>query len=160
MGNKTDEEIKNLLLSGKKEDIDNGLNYLDQKYGYEVRRFLLSKSEGKYSNEILAEIYQNTLIAVYNNIIRKTYNSDGNLKSYLFAIAKNLLYNQYRKKSYTSSADPSSFNLPDPEGMIGPEDIAPEEIQQLKDMDKIGLTNCLEKLSPLKRELILLRYEE
>jgi len=48
--------------------------------------------------EVLIDVYQNAIIALYENIIdRKVEKLKSNLKTYLFGIAKNLLYQQFRK---------------------------------------------------------------
>ena len=96
----------------------------------------------KVNNAIVAEdITQETFLRFFEN---NTYQETGKALNYLYTIARNLCIDEYRKRvSEELPKDPEQFGTGNMEESI---------------VEGVAMQQALSKLSPMERELVLLRF--
>lgn len=93
----------------------------------------------KLNNGAVAEdITQETFLRFLEN---STYQEDGKCLNYLYTIARNLCIDEYRRKVCEEL----------------PEDFADEQAEESM-LENLSMQLALKKLTPMERELVLLRY--
>ena len=88
--------------------------------------------------EVAEDITQETFLRFLEN---NTYKEDGRSLNYLYTIARNLCIDEYRRRVCEEL----------------PEDL-PEEGVEESMIESLSMRLALEKLTPMERELVLLRY--
>ncbi len=98
----------NIIIGVRNQD-DKVLNWLYDNYFQSVKNHVLSNSG---SDEDVSDVFQDTIIALYNQITDDSLNLTTDLKGYFFGIARNIWSAQLRKKQKTIELE---IDLPDEE---------------------------------------------
>jgi len=90
-----DKEIIDILRRGEYHEVDRILTYLHKRVYRQVKTFI-----GKYygTTNDAEDVFQDGLLSIYKLARRGDLNQDTNAEAYLFAICKNLWFQQLRKK--------------------------------------------------------------
>jgi RNA polymerase sigma-70 factor (ECF subfamily) len=148
---KPDEELITLYLKG---DTD-ALNVLIQKHLNSVYSFVRSIV---YSDTDAEDTTQETFVKLWKNI--KKYKEGNNFKSWLLTIAKNTAYDFLRKRKNI----PFSQFENDDGGNVLIDTLADTEASAIELIifaeNKETIKKALEHISPLYREVLLLRHGE
>jgi RNA polymerase sigma-70 factor, ECF subfamily len=107
-------------------------------------RYFIARLVG--SPDLADELAQETWLAVLSKI--HTLRNAGTFSVWLYRIARNKVYQELRRRKVTIELD---------EGLTAPDDTV-DEIGSFEDAAK--LHRCLEKLKPLQKEVLLLRFLE
>jgi RNA polymerase sigma factor (sigma-70 family) len=95
------------IINGVLNQDDKILNWLYDNYFQSVKNHVLSNSG---SDEDVSDVFQDTIIVLYNQITENTLHLTTDLKGYFFGIARNVWSAQLRKKQKTIELE---FDLPD-----------------------------------------------
>lgn len=88
----------NSIIEGIRNQDDTTLNWLYNNYFNTVSKHIL-KNNGV--SDDVSDVFQDTIIVLYNQIIDGTLNLTSDLKGYFFGIARNIWNTQLRKKRKT-----------------------------------------------------------
>jgi RNA polymerase sigma factor (sigma-70 family) len=86
------------IINGVRNQDDKILNWLYDNYFQSIKNHVLSNSG---SIEDVSDVFQDTIITLYNQITDDKLNLTTDLKGYFFGIARNVWSNQLRKKQKT-----------------------------------------------------------
>jgi len=86
------------IIEGVRNQDDKILNWLYDTYFQTVKKYVLSNSG---SEEDVSDVFQDTIIVLYNQITADNLNLTTDLKGYFFGIARNVWNAQLRKKQKT-----------------------------------------------------------
>jgi len=92
--NYNDKEIISRILVGAKTRHDEALRYLYKTYYPFIRGFVI-KNNG--DEEGAADVFQEAIVVLYNKIKAETFRGDSTIKTFLYAIARNLWLKELRK---------------------------------------------------------------
>ena len=67
------------------------------------------QKDNKISNDEAIELFQSSVIILYDNVVQKKVEKIDNLKSYLFTIGRNKAYELFRRKKKNKSFEDMSF---------------------------------------------------
>lgn len=95
------------IIEGVRKQDENTLNWLYGNYLQSVRSYVLKNSG---SAEDVSDVFQDSIIILYNQISENSLNLSSDLKGYFYGIARNVWNAQLRKKQRTTELD---FDLPD-----------------------------------------------
>jgi RNA polymerase sigma factor (sigma-70 family) len=84
---------------GLNNDLNKPITYLYNRHYDSVERYIIKNSGSTYDAE---DIFQESLMVTIRSIQENKFRSESSLKSYLFAIAKNLWISELRKRKSTS----------------------------------------------------------
>jgi RNA polymerase sigma factor (sigma-70 family) len=90
------------IINGVRNQDDKILNWLYDNYFQSIKNHVLSNSG---SIEDVSDVFQDTIITLYNQITDDKLNLTTDLKGYFFGIARNVWSNQLRKKQKTIELD-------------------------------------------------------
>ncbi len=145
-----DREIKRLLTSGQKKDLDLGIKYARSRYYRYIRKTIRSQSNGRLSDPDIDELCNSVLIALWKNVSRGKYDSQGRLKAYLRRIASNLCYRFLRDQGRNPEFLPGEdwfFNDQTPASLLDPLELPPEKLRMmLNQRDLFLLRSCMEEI--------------
>jgi RNA polymerase sigma factor (sigma-70 family) len=130
------------IINGIRNQDDYILNWLYDNYLPTVKKHVLSNSG---SQDDVSDVFQDTIIALYNQITSDTLTLTTDLKGYFFGIARNVWSAQLRKKQRTVELE---IDLPDEDD---PEDSDPA-------LERI-VARVFEQLKP-DQQLILKLFSE
>lgn len=139
------EEEKNLVQKAKKGERE-AFGELYKKYFQRIYRYCFFNTKNE---EHAKDICQESFVKAWKKL--STFNTDGNwsFQAYLFAIARNQIIDDYRKKK---DADISEFeNLADTFDLY-------DDFERKNNIQKVR--NILAKLNEEERNIIVLRYFE
>jgi RNA polymerase sigma factor (sigma-70 family) len=105
------------IIEGIKRQDDKTLNWLYDNYFQTVRNYIIKNSGTK---EDVSDVFQDSIIILYNQICDDSLTLTADLKGYFFGIARNIWSTQLRKKRETTElitdvpdeADPEDVNDP------------------------------------------------
>ena len=97
------------IIEGVRNQDNEILNWLYDNYLQSVKKHVLNNSG---SDEDVSDVFQDTIIILYNQITEDNLNLSTDLKGYFFGIARNVWNSQLRKKQKTIELE---FDLPDEE---------------------------------------------
>lgn len=147
---KNDREIIKKYLSGDEAAFSELVKkYLQPVYSF-VFRFVLDRDTAE-------DLTQETFLKAWKNL--KRYDPERNFRTWLFAIAKNTVFDYFKKKKeilFSSFADEEGENWLE---NVNDENILPDEILERKSISK-ELDVALQKLPPHYRAILLLHYKE
>ena len=83
------------IIDGVRNQDDKILNWLYDNYFQSVKNHVLNNSG---SDEDVSDVFQDTIIVLYNQITEDNLNLTTDLKGYFFGIARNVWSAQLRKK--------------------------------------------------------------
>jgi RNA polymerase sigma factor (sigma-70 family) len=86
------------IINGVRNQDDKVLNWLYDTYLPSIKKYVLSNSG---SNEDVSDVFQDTIILLYNQITSRNLNLTTDLKGYFFGIARNVWSALLRKKQKT-----------------------------------------------------------
>ena len=137
------------IIEGIREQDDNVLNWLYDNYFQTVKNHVIRNSG---TEEDVSDVFQDSIIILYNQIAGESLNLTTDLKGYFFGIARNIWSSQLRKKRRTTGLD---IDLPDEE--------AHEETDELL-FERI-VSKAFQKLKPDNQTILTLysdgqTYEE
>jgi RNA polymerase sigma factor (sigma-70 family) len=95
------------IITGIRNQDDKVLNWLYDNYFQSVKSHVLSNSG---SIEDVSDVFQDSIIALYNQITDDSLNLTTDLKGYFFGIARNVWSAQLRRKQKTTELE---IDLPD-----------------------------------------------
>ncbi len=98
------------LIEGIREQDEKVLNWLYNNFLQTVRHHILKNSG---SEDDVADVFQETIIALYRQITEDHFNLTSDLKGYFFGIARNIWSVQLRRKSRNTVLD---TEIPDDDG--------------------------------------------
>jgi RNA polymerase sigma factor (sigma-70 family) len=98
------------IIEGLRKQDEKILNWLYDNYLQSVKNHVLKNSG---SDEDVSDVFQDTIILLYSQIIADNLNLTTDLKGYFFGIARNVWSAQLRKKQKTIELE---VDLPDEEG--------------------------------------------
>jgi len=90
----SDKAIISRILTGVKAPHDEALRYLYKTYYPFIRGFVV-KNNG--DEEDAADIFQEAIVVLYNKIKAETFRGDSTIKTFLYAVARNLWLKELRK---------------------------------------------------------------
>lgn len=97
------------IIEGVRNQDDKILNWLYDNYFNTVKNHVISNSG---SDEDVSDVFQDTIIVLYNQITDDKLNLTSDLKGYFFGIARNVWSSHLRKKQKTVELE---IDLPDDE---------------------------------------------
>jgi RNA polymerase sigma factor (sigma-70 family) len=97
------------IIDGVRKQDDKILNWLYDTYFQSVKKYVLSNSG---SDEDVSDVFQDTIIVLYNQITSDNLHLTTDLKGYFFGIARNVWSAQLRKKQKTIELE---IDLPEEE---------------------------------------------
>jgi len=98
------------IIEGVRDQDDKILNWLYDNYFQTVKKHVIENSG---SIEDVSDVFQDTIIVLYNQISENTLHLTGDLKGYFFGIARNVWSALLRRKQRTSVLE---MDIPDEEG--------------------------------------------
>lgn len=139
---------KNIIEGIRKQD-DKTLNWLYDNYFQTVKKYIIKNSG---TIEDVSDVFQDSIIILYNQIAGESLNLTTDLKGYFFGIARNIWSSQLRKKRRMTGLD---IDLPD--------DLAHEETDELL-FERI-VSRAFQRLKPDNKAILTLysdghSYEE
>jgi RNA polymerase sigma factor (sigma-70 family) len=119
------------IIEGVRRQDDNILNWLYDNYLHMVKNMVLKNSG---TNEDVSDVFQESIIVLYNQINGNNLNLTSDLKGYFFGVARNIWSAQLRKKQKTTELDIDIAEEQDLEGINDPglERIVSKAFQKLK----------------------------
>src|SRR4030042_4325030 len=147
---KSDEQIVQKYLSGE----EAAFSELVKKYLKPVYNFTFRLANNR---DVAEDLTQDTFVKVWKNM--RCFDLDRNLKTSLFAIAKNTTFDYFKKKkeiTFSSFADEEGESV---FSEIADENFLPDEILERKNIAE-ELDIILQKLPPHYRAILLLHYKE
>lgn len=93
------------------QEIKSNENAALQKIYQDFRAAFISyiQKDNQVSNEEAIELFQNSVIILYDNVIQGKVDTIDNLKSYLFTIGRNKAYELFRRRKKNTSYEDISF---------------------------------------------------
>lgn len=110
------------IINGIRNQDDKTLNWLYDNYLPAVKKHVLNNSGSKQD---ASDVFQDTIIVLYNQITENTLNLRFDLKGYFFGIARNVWNEQLRRNQKTLELE---FDLPEDEAQEELEDQTLERI--------------------------------
>jgi RNA polymerase sigma factor (sigma-70 family) len=119
------------IIEGLRKQDDKVLNWLYDNYLQTVRSYVLKNSGSK---EDVSDVFQDTIIILYNQILNDKFMLSSDLKGYFFGIARNVWQSQLRKMRKTVEMEIDFAVEEDAEGINDPllERIISRAFQKLK----------------------------
>lgn len=103
------------ILQGIKENSNESYSYLYKNYYPAVERFILQNSG---SADDARDIFQNALIVIYNKASEKKIEITSSLKTYLYAVCRNLWLKELREQRHLNILIPEQIEEPAEEKII------------------------------------------
>lgn len=102
--------------------------------------------------EALVDVYQEAFIVLYQNLVSgKLDEMSCSIRTYIFSVAKNLLFKQFRRNTRTDTTQGDQLYL------LADDDLNIEEEWVLTDQQK-SLRNAIQSMGKVCQELITLYY--
>lgn len=98
------------IIEGVRNQDDKVLNWLYDNYLPTIKKHIINNSG---SIEDVSDVFQDTIIVLYNQIMEESLNLTTDLKGYFFGIARNVWNAQLRRKQKTVELE---IDLPEDEG--------------------------------------------
>lgn len=119
------------IIEGVRLQDENVLNYIYDHYFQTVRSHVLKNSG---SDDDVSDLFQDTIITLYQQITENSFELTSDLKGYFFGIARNLWNEQLRKKKRTTELNIDIVEEEDSEYNYDPalEKILSRSFQKLK----------------------------
>ena len=130
------------IIEGVRLQEDKVLNYLYDKYYPTIKNYVLKNSGSK---DDVSDVFQDTIIALYQRIMENNFTLTSDLKGYFFGIARNIWNTHLRKRIKTEQIESD---------LIGDENDEAED----KVFEKI-LARAFVKLKPDCQKVLTLFYE-
>lgn len=130
------------IIEGIRLQEDSVLNYLYDKYYPTIRNYILKNSG---NNDDVSDIFQDSIITLYQRIMENNLTLTSDLKAYFFGIARNIWSAQLRKRMKTEPFDA---------------DVVSDDGEEVDDpvFQKI-ISRAFDKLKPDCRKILILFYE-
>jgi RNA polymerase sigma factor (sigma-70 family) len=127
------------VIEGIRKQDDKVLNWLYDNYLPTIKNYVLKNSG---SSEDVSDVFQDSIIVLYNQITENNLNLSTDLKGYFFGIAKNVWSAQFRKKQKTTELEVDIPDDDDTDGLNDPllERIVSRAFQKLKPDQQLVLS--------------------
>jgi RNA polymerase sigma factor (sigma-70 family) len=132
------------IIEGVRKQDDKTLNWLYDNYLSAVKKHVINNSG---SLEDVSDVFQDTIIVLYNQIIEDSLDLTTDLKGYFFGIARNVWNAQLRRKQKTVGLE---IDLPEDDGL---EELADPTLEKI-------VTRVFQKLKPDEQMVLRLFSEE
>lgn len=140
-----DEALIALLRSSKKQERNKALSYMYEKYYGGVARFIIDNNG---TEEDARDIFQDSLVVLYEKVQLTDFVWTSTLKTFLFAVCKNLWYKRLRKASNREIPTENIHQLP----------VLDVSIEDPYEEQKFLLRNLMSQLGDACREILTLFY--
>jgi RNA polymerase sigma factor (sigma-70 family) len=132
-----------VLLEGIKNQDDKVINYIYDNYYNEIKNYIL---QDKGSIEDASDVFQDTIIMIYNQVSQSDLSLTTDFKNYFFTIARNIWKSQLRKKERIEYFEMSAPNEPEIEDKNEPilEKIVMRTFMKLKSDQQMTLNLFIE----------------
>jgi len=124
------------FIEGLKQNNHAALRALYKKYYNLVLKYVVNNSG---SSEAAADIYQETLIVLYENAQKPTFELNCQLQTFIFSIAKRLWLKQLRNHGHTIR-----FKEDEEDDLVDVTDELTDHLKKESDIEKMNL--CMERL--------------
>lgn len=131
------------IIEGVRKQDDKILNWLYDNYLQPIRKYVLKNSG---SSDDVYDVFQETIIILYNQITNDNFNLTSDLRGYFYGIARNVWKAQLRKKQKTVELE---IDFPDEEDIAGINDPLLEKI----------VSRAFKKLKPDQQQILSLFSE-
>lgn len=131
------------IIEGIKNQDGKTLEWLYDNYYQTVKKYVINN---RGTNEDVSDIFQDTIIILYNQINEEKLNLTTDLKGYFYGVARNIWHAQLRKKKRITELEsdfPDDFNIDESTDLI---------------FERI-LSRAFQKLKPDCQELLTLYYK-
>jgi RNA polymerase sigma factor (sigma-70 family) len=127
------------IIDGIRKQDDKILNWLYDNYLPSVKSYVLKNSG---SSEDVSDVFQDSIIVLYNQITDNNLNLSTDLKGYFFGIAKNVWNAQFRKQQKTTELEHDIAEEEDLEAINDPllERVISKAFQKLKPDQQLVLS--------------------
>lgn len=130
--------LEKTLIFLAKNGSEDALTYIYKKYVKEIHYYFFSRIKNKEdANDLTSEVF----IAFIDSL--ESYRGDATIRTYLYVIAKNKLFDHYKPSGKTLYDSEYIENLPD---------------TKTNDVNEVGSTNILEGLNLKEREVVESKY--
>jgi RNA polymerase sigma factor (sigma-70 family) len=144
----SDEELVNTIKTQK--DINPAILFLYQQHSESVSSFIGSKGGSIQDGE---DIFQEVVVAFITIVKNDKYRGESSIRTFLVSIAKNIWYNEIRKRQSTGNRERIYENEKDT--------VEDEIVVQIGDLEtKQQFRQLLDRLGDPCRKLLLLYYYE
>lgn len=107
--NYSDRDIIEIIESGDKDSTDRAIRHL-YKTCHPLVLNMITKNKG--NREDAADVFQESVIVLYEQIREGKFRGDSSLKTFIYSVARNLwLKNLKRKKSFFTDTDDTRFEI-------------------------------------------------
>jgi RNA polymerase sigma factor (sigma-70 family) len=131
------------IIEGVRKQDDKVLNWLYDNYLQSVRSYVLNNSG---SEEDVSDVFQDSIIVLYTQILENNLNLTTDLKGYFFGIARNVWNAHLRKKHRTTE--------------LKTDHIDDEDMEEINDLILEKITSrAFQKLKPDQQEVLKLFSE-
>ena len=145
----TDKEIVEIISSNEMRKCEDALRLMYKEHYYLIENMVLS-SNG--TREDAKDIFQDAIVAFYNNVKSGKYVLDSKISTYLFAVSRNLWLKRLRKKGREAEiSEEQLINFKSEENIF--EDIKYSEEQKL-------IAQLFMKVGDKCKNLLMLYYYE
>ena len=124
------------FIEGLKHNNHAALRALYKKYYNLVLKYVVNNSG---SSEAAADIYQETLIVLYENVQKPTFQLNCQLQTFIFSIAKRLWLKQLRNNGHTTR-----FKEDGEDDLVDVSDELTDHLKKESDIEKMNV--CMENL--------------
>jgi len=104
------------IIAGIRSQDDKILNWLYDHYLQSVRKHILNNGG---SEEDVSDVFQDTIITLYNQITENNLDLKNDLKGYFFGIARNIWSAQFRKNQRTVELEVEIHDAEEPDDQAG-----------------------------------------
>jgi len=108
----SDSELVDMLKSSDTAKVDLAYKQIYLAHSEMVKTYVRRNSG---TSEDAVDLFQDTMIVIYNNVRKKDFELNSQLNTYIFSIARNVWYKKLRKMNKTLSIDESSYRIGDDE---------------------------------------------
>jgi RNA polymerase sigma factor (sigma-70 family) len=133
----------NAIIEGVRKQDDKILNWIYDNYYQSVKKHVINNSG---SAEDVSDVFQDSIIVLYNQISENSFKLTSDLKGYFFGIASNIWRAQLRKKQRTTELE---IDVPDDENGELIDDPTLERV----------VSRAFQKLKP-DQQIVLTLYSE
>lgn len=145
----TDDKLIDMLKSQSKHEYNEALTFIYSKNYNKVESYILKNSGTIVDAE---DIFQDGLIAFYEQVVKGSFRGNSAIATYLFAICKNLWYKKLRRAYKKNETYGTEIEITD-DGNIVIDTL-------IKDEETKSLMSLLDKIGESSKQILILYYYE
>ena len=132
----TDQQIVATIKDSSVKNSESALNCVYRSYYSMIESFITQNNGTK---DDAKDVFQETVISLYNNVKNDKYSPDSKLSTYLFSISKNIWYKKLRKKGRMSNLEDNEHQqIPSGEDIHSQIEYSEQQILIGKLLHKVG----------------------